>query len=147
MFWNFPTLLVKVFFANIVESDFMPHGHCYFWQTEMAVPSESTSQVFQRPDKAVVQINRTIQNLTEVSGIQQQRSGALAVGPSELEEVEANPTDIIERSRATVEADFMAQPVRHINREHLKSTPYNLLTKALKYRQPNCPPHKDILRV
>jgi signal transduction histidine kinase len=104
---------------------------------EMPAPDENVSQLLQRLDKSVVQIVRTIQDLTEVSALQQ-NGEAFTVSQTDIEqvlqEVEINLADIMERSHATVESDFAAQPVLQINRKDLKSILYNLLSNSLKYK-------------
>lgn len=114
---------------------------------ELPAADENVKQILRRLDKSVVQINRAVQDLTEVSGIQQDDS-AFTVGEAELEqalqEVELNITEIIERSRATIETDFTAQPVLQIKQKDLKSVFYNLLTNSLKYKYPSRPPHIKI---
>ena len=114
---------------------------------ELPTPDETVNRLLQRLDRSVVQINRTVQDLTEVSGIQRENS-VFTVGEAYLEqvltEVELNIADNIERSQAIIQADFAAQPVLHINQKDLKSVFYNLLTNALKYKHPSRQPHVKI---
>ncbi|GAA4442278.1 hypothetical protein GCM10023188_41810 [Pontibacter saemangeumensis] len=114
---------------------------------EMPVPNENVNQLLQRLDKSVFQINRAVQDLTEVSGIQQD-SNLFTIGEAELEqvlkEVELNIADTIQRNLATLETDFAAQPVLRINQKDLKSVLYNLLSNALKYKHPSRRPHIKI---
>lgn len=114
---------------------------------ELSATDENVNHLLRRLDKSVVQINRAVQDLTEVSGIQQE-DNVFTVGEADLEqalqEVELNITEIIERSQATIETDFTAQPVLQIKQKDTRSVFYNLLTNSLKYKHPSRPPHIKI---
>jgi signal transduction histidine kinase len=104
---------------------------------EISAPGENVSQLLQRLDNSVVQVMRTIQDLTEVSAIQQNGDGFAVshIGIEEvLQEVKINIADVVERSQATIVSDFTLQPELRIRRKDLKSIVYNLLSNSLKYK-------------
>lgn len=107
---------------------------------EMVAPDENVSQLLTHLDKSVAQINRTIHDLTAVSVFQNEIEAQLPeqVDLDEvLEEVKVSIAATIERNNAVLEADFNKQATLPISRKDAKSILYNLLTNALKYKEPS----------
>ena len=109
---------------------------------EMVASDEDVRQLLTHLDKSVAQINRTIHDLTAVSAYQNDTYLLEQVDLHEiLHEVKESIAGTIEQNNAELEADFTRHATLPLNRKDAKSILYNLLTNALKYRDPSRRPY------
>ncbi|QHL87562.1 hypothetical protein GU926_08970 [Nibribacter ruber] len=109
---------------------------------ELPTNNPALSELFTRLDKSVDQINRKLNNLSEVSRIQRpvEQAQQISVSFDEVfEEVRRVVMDRLEGVEHTMEVDFSAAPQVSLSRENLRSLLYHLLTNAIKYREPSRP--------
>ena len=110
-----------------LREDLPPHG-------------VEVDNLIERMEQSLVQINRTIADLTTVSQVQkEERNKKLEVValPELFEQVKENFQNEIYLSDITVEADFSAADTVWFSRRHMQSILHNLLSNAIKYRDPN----------
>jgi signal transduction histidine kinase len=107
---------------------------------EMTVVDATVEPILSRLEESVQKINRTIQDLSDVSKIQR-RSGFDALEEIRFEqvfqEVMSNIQDIARQAKVQITADFTPQPTVWFMQQHLHSILQNLLTNAIKYHSPD----------
>lgn len=111
---------------------------------ELPPNNEVLANLFSRLDNSVEQINRKLNNLSEVSRIQRPAEQTQQSKVSLQEVFDNVMKDIAERLvgfEHTIEADFSQAPEVLITKENLYSLLYHLLTNSIKYRDPSRPLH------
>jgi PAS domain S-box-containing protein len=90
-------------------------------------------------EKSLLQINTTIQDLTDIVKVQKNIEQNLENIKFQdlVDEVKLSIQDIIKESEAQIVTDFTPVPEIYFSRVNLKSIIYNLLSNAIKYRSPD----------
>jgi signal transduction histidine kinase len=114
---------------------------------ELPAGTGPVTELIDRLDRSIHQMHRTIQDLTEVSTLQQ------SAGESDfkrlsfrqvLEEVQVDLAANLEKAGVVLESDFQAVDKVFFIHKNLKSILYNLVSNAIKYRSPE---RKPLIRV
>lgn len=109
------------------------------------LPSENptVSELMNRLDRSIRQMHRTIQDLTEVSTLQNSADES-AFKPLSfskvLEEVQVDLAGNMEKTGVKLMADFKEEDQVFFTHKNLKSILYNLVSNAIKYRSPQRSP-------
>lgn len=110
---------------------------------EFSAPSGEIEPILEQLDISVTKLNRTIQDLSDVSKIQRRSTDEI------LEKIEFDPflqdvlfgiQNMVQESDAQIVTDFDRQPSVWFVTQHLQSILQNLLTNAIKYSSPDRKP-------
>ncbi|CAN5921163.1 hypothetical protein BH24BAC1_BH24BAC1_05140 [soil metagenome] len=107
---------------------------------EVAAPDGAVEPILERLELSVRKINRTIQDLSDVSKIQRRSESEVLEEihfEQMLEEVLGSIQDMVQQSGVQVLSDFSLQPTLWFVPQNLRSILQNLLTNAIKYRSPD----------
>ena len=107
---------------------------------EIPVVGEGVEPILERLEDSVRKINRTIQDLSDVSKVQREPESEEQERirfEHVYEEVQTNLQDMAEQSGIQIRADFSRQPEVWFSYQNLQSILQNLLTNAIKYRSPD----------
>ncbi|GHA61903.1 sensor histidine kinase [Pontibacter akesuensis] len=110
---------------------------------EMALPNGAVAPILQRLEVSVLKLNRTIQDLSDVSKIQRRAEEEVLEEISfekVFKDVLTNINHLVQESGVQIAYDFNKQPKVHFVSQHLQSILQNLLTNAIKYRSPGQAP-------
>jgi signal transduction histidine kinase len=111
---------------------------------ELPPNNEVLANLFSRLDNSVEQINRKLNNLSEVSRIQrpaEQVQQSTVSFQEVFNEVLETLDERLKGVQHTIETDFSSAPEVYISRENLHSLLFHLLTNSIKYRDPSRPLH------
>ncbi|AMM50404.1 hypothetical protein TH61_03305 [Rufibacter sp. DG15C] len=111
---------------------------------ELPPNNEVLANLFSRLDNSVEQINRKLNNLSEVSRIQrpaEQAQQSKVSFQEVFDEVRQTLDERLKEVQHTIETDFSSAPEVYISRENLHSLLFHLLTNSIKYRDPSRPLH------
>ncbi|GAB3528763.1 hypothetical protein GCM10027443_07170 [Pontibacter brevis] len=106
---------------------------------EMEAPDGEVEPIMKRLETSVHKINRTIQDLSDVSKIQRRAENEIMEEiqfGKLLGEVLGSIQNMVQESGVKVITDFSRQPSVWFVPQHLQSILQNLLTNAIKYRSP-----------
>lgn len=109
---------------------------------ELASANPEVQFLIEKLEQSVVQMHRTIHELTDVSKVQpsaddEQEKIAFA---EVYAEVYNDLSDEINKAEVTIHTHFEEQPEVWFSHKHLKSVMYNLISNAIKYRSPDRAP-------
>ena len=108
-----------------------------------AVQSEPVQPILALMQESVNRFKRTIDHLTDVSKLQKEHG--LPTQPVDLaaviQDVRLDLDPLIESTRARLDVDVAAVPTVLFSEKNLRSVVFNLLSNALKYRDPARTPH------
>ena len=118
-------------------------------QYELPPPTRvgETSKLLHLMQQAVERFGRTIGNLTEMVNLQRPKSqGPIQMAFAQLvHEVLLDLTPLIQQTAAQVEVIVPTTLTIRFSEKHLRSVVFNLVSNALKYRQPDRPPRVHYL--
>lgn len=101
--------------------------------------AEPDKKLFDMINISIAKFNRTIRDLTEITAIQKNMEGKSEVSfPVLYEDVKEDVQQMIVDASATLHTDFQVELLM-IEKKHLRSVFYNLLTNAIKYRSSDRP--------
>ena len=110
---------------------------------ELLEVSPVVKDMFLRLDVSIQQMQRAIQDLTDVSSVQKNSSAnpnkEILVSPV-VEEVKIDLAENIRKTNAGITTDFQAFDVVWFTHKNLKSVLYNLISNGIKYHAPDKPP-------
>ena len=113
-----------------------------------AIPAQSpeVQQVLALMEDSVNRFKRTIDHLTEVSKLQKEHTPATAPVDlaAVLHDVQLDLEPLIRSTGAALELDVQAAPWVSFSEKNLRSVVFNLLSNALKYRDPARPPQVQV---
>ena len=114
-------------------------------QAEQSITSD-TDLILELMENSVLRFKNTILDLTEISKVQKDaEEDQKEINLRELlEDVRVSIHDQISNSKAFIEADFLRAPFIVFSRKNLKSIIYNLVSNAIKYRDPTRYPYITI---
>lgn len=104
---------------------------------EMTVPNGEVEPILERLELSVRKINRTIQDLSDVSKIQRRTENEAMEEiwfEKMMDDVLGSIQDMVQQSGVRVIQDFSRQPIVWFMPKNLQSILQNLLTNAIKYR-------------
>ncbi|HEX8657312.1 MAG TPA: HAMP domain-containing sensor histidine kinase, partial [Hymenobacter sp.] len=108
-----------------------------------AVQSEPVQPILALMQESVNRFKRTIEHLTDVSKLQKEHG--LPTQPVDLaaviQNVRLDLDPLIESTGAQLDVDVAAVPTVLFSEKNLRSVVFNLLSNALKYRDPTRTPH------
>ncbi|MFD2998738.1 ATP-binding protein [Pontibacter toksunensis] len=110
---------------------------------EMAAPDGAVEPILERFETSVRKINRTIQDLSDVSKFQRRSDNEIMEEiPFEnlLGDVLGSIQLMVQQSGVEIQTDFSRKPSVCFIPQHLQSILQNLLTNAIKYRSPERAP-------
>ena len=95
---------------------------------------------------STVRFRRTIEQLTDVSRLQQAHGQPVTqvLLAAVVEEVRLDLLPLIEQTQARLDVDVPAEALLPFSEKNLRSVVYNLLSNALKYRHPGRAPHVQL---
>ena len=103
-------------------------------------------ELLQRMQQATERFRRTIEQLTDVSRLQQAHDQPATQVPlaAVVEEVRLDLLPLLEQTRARLDVEVPAEVHLPFSEKNLRSVVYNLLSNALKYRHPDRAPHVQL---
>jgi signal transduction histidine kinase len=108
---------------------------------EMPEVNGAVEPILGRLETSVRRMNRTIQDLSDVSKIQRRSEETEGVEEVRFEqvfrEVMTNIRDVAQKAQVRIDVDFSQQPTIWFSYQNLQSILQNLLTNAIKYRSPD----------
>lgn len=110
---------------------------------EMAAPDGAVEPILERFETSVRKINRTIQDLSDVSKFQRRSDNDIMEEvqfEKLLGDVRGGIQLMVQQSGVQIISDFSRQPSVCFIPQHLQSILQNLLTNAIKYRSPERAP-------
>jgi signal transduction histidine kinase len=103
------------------------------------VPEEEIRPTLTRMNDAVNRFKRTIEHLTDVSKLQKEHDHSAESVPlgSVVQDVCLDLDRLIQEAGARVDVEVDATPTVLFSEKNLRSMVFNLLSNALKYRDPS----------
>jgi PAS domain S-box-containing protein len=108
--------------------------------------NDEVKNIIDMVNQSILRFKGTIQDLTEITKTQKNLQEDISNIDlnSLLEEIKFSIKDIVNSSRAIINADFCQYPEIKFSKANLKSILYNLLSNAIKYKDYERPPEIHI---
>ncbi|HEX8548712.1 MAG TPA: HAMP domain-containing sensor histidine kinase, partial [Cytophagaceae bacterium] len=108
--------------------------------------TQDTEVLLALMENSVIRFKSTILDLTEISKVQKEENEEYKeINLAQLlDDVKVSIHDQVTKSEANIETDFAEAPSIVFSKKNLKSIVYNLVSNAIKYKDPNRIPHINI---